>query len=333
MRILLLVSSLLLAGCAQWGGMSPVVASKGPLQASPVSRCMNFGSALEAEFEGQWGYIVRRSDLVRLKRAGFDTIRLPVRWSSHADREMPYTIDPELLSRVDQIVGWAEEIGLNIIVNVHHYSGLSRDPNLHEPRLEAIWDQLATHYAGAGEFLIFETINEPHHEMTVERTDAINLRLLERIRQDHPDRWVIMGTADWGQLEGLQASEPSFAERVILTFHEYQPFDFTHQGAHWTDREETGLKWGSRKDVRSMMRRLDAAQAVQSATRMPVFVGEFGVFRGVPVKQRARWTETLREGIEARGMSWCYWDFAGDLKAYDIYTETWIPELKAALLD
>ena len=52
--------------------------------------------------------------------------------------------------------------------------------------------------------------------------------------------------------------------------------------------------------------------------RMPVFVGEFGVFREVPVKQRARWTETLREGIEARGMSWCYWDFAGDLKVYDV---------------
>ncbi|MCR9079421.1 MAG: glycoside hydrolase family 5 protein [Hyphomonadaceae bacterium] len=333
MRILLLAISVLLAGCAQWSGLPPASSTMAPIQATPISKCMNLGSALEADFEGQWGYVVRRSDLVRIKRAGFDTIRLPVRWSSHADQEKPYTIDPELLARVDQIVGWAEQIGLNIIVNVHHFSGLSRNPNQHEPRLEGIWDQLATHYAGAGEFLIFETINEPHSEMTVARTDAINVRLLQRIRQDHPHRWVIIGTADWGQLEGLQASEPDFAERVILTFHEYQPFDFTHQGAPWTDREETGLKWGARTDVAEMMQRLDAAQAIQSSTGMPVFVGEFGVFRNVPVKQRARWTETLREGIEARGMSWCYWDFAGDLKVYDIEAEAWIPELKAALLD
>ena len=333
MRILLIGLALLVASCVQL--TDPARTSSSALNApeSPIARCMNLGSALEATYEGQWGYTVRREDLVRLKTAGFDTIRLPVRWSVHAEEDAPHTLDADMLARVEEIIGWADEIGLNIIVNVHHYSGLNREPDKHEGRLEAIWDQLSSHFVDAPDGLIFETINEPNGNMTVERTDALNVRLLARIREDHPTRWVILGTAGWGQLYALQSSRPMISDRLILTYHEYDPFDFTHQGAHWTDRTETGIRWGSRTQRRQMWERLDSAQAVQDRTGMPVFVGELGVFQNVPANLRARWTKTLREGIEARGMSWCYWDFAGELKAYDIESEAWLPELKSALLD
>lgn len=333
MRRLLLALSLLVGSCVQVDYRSSTVKPRPPLQASPISRCMNLGSALEAPSEGQWGYTVRRKDLALLRSAGFDTIRLPVRWSIYASQTAPYEIEPEIFRRVDQIVRWADQLGLNIIVNVHHFSGLNQNPDEHEPRLEAIWDQLASHYADAPDTLIFETINEPNDEMSVARTDAMNARLLERIRRDHPDRWVILGTADWGSLNGLQESDPTYARNVILTYHEYHPFDFTHQGAPWTHVKETGRRWGSRSEKRTMKSRLDAAQMVQSESGMPVFLGEFGVFQDVPVKQRAKWTKTLREGIETRGMSWCYWDFAGELNVYDVDSESWIPEIRSALLD
>lgn len=332
MRKIFAALALVLTGCVQTGVPSSTRTAANIIP-SPIARCMNMGSALEAMFEGDWGYTVRRSDLVRLKQAGFDTIRLPVRWSVHAGREAPYTLDSAMLERVDEIIGWASDIDLNIIVNVHHYTGLNRNPDLHEPRLEAIWDQLATHYVGAADNLIFETINEPNGKMSVARTDALNVRLLSRIRQDHPHRWVILGTASWGQLQGLETSEPVYGERVMLTYHDYEPFDFTHQGAPWTDRKQTGLAWGTTPDVSSMMRRLDAARAIQQKSGMPILVGEFGVYEGVPIDQRARWTKVLRQGIESRDMSWCYWDFTGSLKVYDVETEAWIPELKSALLD
>ena len=82
-----------------------------------------------------------------------------------------------------------------------------------------------------------------------------------------------------------------------------------------------------------MMQNLGKAVAVQTRTRMPVFVGEFGVYDGVPIEQRARWVRTLREGLEERGLAWCHWDFAGSLHAYNLEQEKWIPEIKAALLD
>jgi len=299
----------------------------------PIARCMNFGSALEAPAEGDWGYTVRREDLARLRTAGFDTVRLPVRWSVYADNAPPYAIDPEMLARVDEITGWADQLGLNIIVNVHHYDALNTDPETHEPRLEAIWDQLARHYRGAPETLIFETLNEPHTEMTTARTDALNKRLLARLRVDHPDRWVILGTAFWGNLDALEASEPDYDPRVMLTYHDYSPFEFTHQGTPWTDQPDAPVSWGSAQEVDAMMAGLDIAAAIQERHKMPVFVGEFGVYNQVPIGQRALWTRTIRKGFEARNLPWCYWDFAGALNAYDTSREAWIPQIRAALLD
>jgi endoglucanase len=294
---------------------------------------MNLGSALEAPVEGEWGYMVRRTDLERLKEAGFDTVRLPVRWSVHTAETYPFKIDPNLFARVDEIVSWAEEIGLQIIVNVHHFDALNEDPDTHEPRLEAIWDQIATHYAGAPDHLIFETLNEPHTNMTIARTDIMNRKLLDRIRADHPERWVILGTGFWGNLSALEESDPPFDPRAMLTYHEYSPFEFTHQGVSWADAKDTGIRWGTRKDVTEMLSELDKAVRVENRKGMPVFVGEFGVYQGVPMEQRARWTRTLRQGMEARGLAWCHWDFAGSLKVYDVEREAWLPDLKAALLD
>ncbi len=333
MRRISALVALALSACSTASDEAPTVDPTLPIASPPIARCMNMGSALEAMFEGEWGYTVRREDLERIKAAGFDTIRLPVRWTAHAMEAPPYSLAPDMLARVQEITGWAESTGLNIIINVHHYDELNEAPEQHERRLEAIWDQLAAAFADAPEHVIFETIHEPHTRMTVARTDALNKRLLQRIRIDNPDRWVILGTANWGNLDALQASRPDYDSRVMLTLHNYSPFEFTHQGAPWADAPRTGVRWGTRTDLKEMRADLDDTVEVQNQLRMPVFVGEFGVYEGVSIAARVRWTRAMRTEMEARGLSWCYWDYAGSLKAYDIEAEAWIPELKAALLD
>ena len=306
-----------------------------PIASSPIQRCMNLGNALDSpRREGEWGYTIRRADMQRLKDAGFDTVRLPIRWSTRAGQNAPYTIDPDFLSRVDEVVRWGGEIGLNVIINVHHYEELSDRPDLHETRLEGIWDQLAYHYANAPDFLIFEVVNEPYDAMTVKRTDALNQRVLARIRQDNPDRWVILATANWGNLDGLLKSKPVYDPRAILTYHDYDPFEFTHQGAFWAEPvRPMGVDWGNREDYVRLAKGLDRALAFQDKHRMPVFIGEFGVYEKVPTDLRAKWIRALREGAETRGMGWCHWDWGTTLKVYDLEREEWLPEIKAALLD
>lgn len=335
MRRLICGLAFMMGACAPAVDTATADQSRKPVAQSPIQKCMNLGGALESERrEGEWGYTIRKEDMQRLKTAGFDTVRVPIRWTTRMGSAPPYAIDADFLARVDEVVRWAGQTGLNIIINVHHYTELNERPDVHEKRLEALWDQLAYHYATAPDFVIFETINEPYDAMTVKRTDALNKRLLDRIRQDNPDRWVILGTANWGNLDGLRKSSPPYDPRAILTYHDYSPFEFTHQGAFWAEPvRPMGVRWGSRKDIANMASDLDKALDAQNRHGMPVFVGEFGVYEEVPAEQRARWTRAMREGLESRGMGWCYWDYATTLKAYDQVEEAWLPEIRAALLD
>ena len=88
-----------------------------------------------------------------------------------------------------------------------------------------------------------------------------------------------------------------------------------------------------RQDYEDLNDRLDRARVQQTMRGMPVFLGEFGVYETVPVEHRALWTREMREGLEARGLSWCHWDFAVSFKAYDKRRGVWLEPMRAALLD
>ena len=300
--------------------------------ASPVNRCINLGGALEAPEEGLWGYTVRQEDLTRIADAGFDTVRLPVRWSAHAKQDKPYTIDPAFMTRVQEIAGWANAAGLKIIINIHHYDELMQDPDTHRPRLAAFWRQIASAFADAPDSVIFELINEPKDRMTVRKTDAVNRELLAIIREKHPDRWVVVGSAGWGVLDALLKSRPPKDNRIILTYHTYDPFEFTHQGAFFVEPPlPTGQSWGSGEDHRDMRISLGRAATFAAQTGHPMLIGEFGVYEDVPLDQRVKWTRAMREAAEDRNFGWCYWDFATTFKAYSIERDAWIGSMLDAL--
>ncbi|HKD37098.1 MAG TPA: hypothetical protein VKB78_09865, partial [Pirellulales bacterium] len=56
-------------------------------------RGINLGNALEAPHEGDWGVTLKESYFEAIASAGFDSVRIPVRWSAHAAESQPYTID------------------------------------------------------------------------------------------------------------------------------------------------------------------------------------------------------------------------------------------------
>src|SRR5438105_922584 len=51
-------------------------------QAAQLGRGINFGDALDAPNEGEWGWVLQESYFDVAQQAGFRTIRLPVRWSA-----------------------------------------------------------------------------------------------------------------------------------------------------------------------------------------------------------------------------------------------------------
>ncbi|MBL4870981.1 MAG: glycoside hydrolase family 5 protein [Robiginitomaculum sp.] len=304
---------------------------------APVKKCVNLGNALEAPNEGEWGYTVNVQDLRRIKQLGFDTIRLPVKWTAHMDRRRPYRIDPKLLSRTDYIIGTALDLGLKVILDVHNYDAIMARPYREIPKLKNLWHQLSTHYANWPDGLIFEVLNEAHDKMTTTKANALNAELLGIIRATNPSRWVVLGSGNWGSIDPLlldtqEKFSPPNDPRIITTFHYYDDFDFTHQGAHFLDTPPpTGKRFGSRQQKADIAKHMAQARAFQDRTGHPLLLGEFGVYQHVPNAQRAEWTYTVRKQAEAQGLGWCYWDWATEFKMYDQNTARLVPGFGAAL--
>ena len=302
------------------------------IKPSPIGKCVNMGNALEAPNEGDWGYRIRQRDFETIRQAGFDTVRIPIKWTAHASDLPPYQIDPALLSRVDEVVQQALQSGLKVIINVHHYDEISEDARTHLPRLYGIWEQLFAHYQFYPQTVFFEFLNEPHSDMTARRVDDANRYLLSRLREMDQDRWVILGGGRWGTLDGLLETHPPYDPRAMVTFHYYSPFEFTHQGAPWTHKPiPKGQVWGSLEDRREMAKDFSRAARWRDQAGMPLLLGEFGVYKDVDETQRASWIGHVRKTAETVEFGWCYWDWATSLGIYDLEAENFKPGMENAL--
>ena len=100
-----------------------------------------------------------------IKKAGFNTVRLPVRWSAHARKDAPYTIDPKFAERVDWAVEQALANKLNVIVDFHNYDEMMSDPDGQLPRLAGLWEQIAARYKDRPREVYFEVLNEPNGKL------------------------------------------------------------------------------------------------------------------------------------------------------------------------
>ena len=302
-----------------------------------LGRGINCGNALEAPKEGDWGVTLKAEYFKAIKDAGFDSVRLPVKWSAHAKADVPYTIDPKFAARVDWAVDQALANKLNIVVNVHHYGEADTGPDKHLPRLVAIWDQIAARYKDRPAAVYFELLNEPHTKLVEAKWNAAIPQLLMAVRESNPTRPVIVGPANWNAIWALDKLElPKDDRHLILTVHFYDPFEFTHQGASFVKGADKwkGRKWtGSDAETAPIRKQFDKAAAWAKKHDRPVFLGEFGCYHEADMDSRAKWTRFVAREAEARGFSWSYWEFCAGFGAYDPKNEKWREPIKAALIE
>ena len=331
MRCVLLLSLFLAGGSAAGQEKDAHAANR------RLGRGMNLGNALEAPKEGEWGVTLHADYFRAIKAAGFDTVRLPVKWSAHAAKQAPYTIEPKFAERVDWAVDQALANKLNIIVNVHHYSEMDTDPDAHLPRLVGIWEQLAARYRDRPAGVYFELLNEPHGKLVGKAWNAAAAKLLTAVRKTNPARPVIVGPAQWNSIGALDALElPTDDRNLIVTVHYYDPFKFTHQGASWVKGSDAwkGQTWaGTEAEQAAMRKSLERAAAWGKKHGRPIFLGEFGAYQAADMPSRARWTRFVAREAERLWFNWAYWEFAAGFGAYDPRARAWREPLRAALLE
>jgi endoglucanase len=81
-----------------------------------------------------------------------------------------------------------------------------------------------------------ESLNEPPHGCGGSSWFALQRRLYRELRQLRPHLTIVVSGGDWGALAGLLQLDPSAYRadpNVLFSFHYYEPFLYTHQGAGW----------------------------------------------------------------------------------------------------
>ena len=299
----------------------------------PVGRCVNMGNHLEAPNEGGWGRRIAEDDFAIIARAGFNTVRLPVRWAGHAQKNAPYKIDTAFMARVEHVVILAQFAGLNVILNSHNYDDLHANPSRNVERLAAIWAQVAERFAGQPrDRLWFEIENEPNDVLTNSNLVDTLSPALAAIRKTNPDRPVVIGGENWSGIDSLATLELPDDANVVPTFHYYEPFDFTHQGATWVSpTPPTGRVYGSDADIERLTRDVAKVRSYIKRTGKTPFIGEFGANGPIPLDQRVTYQRTVRTAFDATGIGMCAWGYTNTFPLYDGVAKAWLPGMRAAM--
>ena len=322
---------------------APGASAKAQQVAKDLGRGINFGNMLDAPNEGDWGLTVRPDFLDAVTQAGFQTVRLPVRWSNHAATKPPFRLDVAFTNRVEGIVDKLLVKGVYVVLNMHHYRVLdgdapdkgdeAQDASLSDERFLALWQQIAQRFRAKSDKLVFELYNEPHKLLDAPHWNELMARATAVVRKTNPQRMLMLGPINWNNAESLAEMRLPNDANLIVTVHNYAPFKFTHQGAVWIEPAlPTGVSCCDAAQRAEMILPLDIAKSWSDQNRYPIFVGEFGAYEKADMAARVRFTQTMREEMELRGFSWAYWELAAGFGVYDPIGKTFRKPLLEALM-
>jgi hypothetical protein len=284
-------------------------------------------------------------DFRLIRDLGFDHVRLSINPEPLLADKATGSLDAAAMARLDGAVQRIVALGLVVVLDIHPDPEWSHDSTQTDEgtaRFFSFWKSFAQHFAETDpEKVYFEVMNEPPR-MDIYRWAGEQARAIAVIRAQAPRHTIIATGAMWGAIDSLVATEPVRDDNVIYTFHDYTPMEFTHQGAGFvmkelatlrevpypsspekvapllpaqTDEEvRKSLAWygQQRWDVAMMEKQIGVAVAWAKERHVPLYCGEFGVFRHyAPAADRARWIGDMRQTLEKDGIGWDLWDYKG----------------------
>jgi endoglucanase len=299
--------------------------------ALPLGKCVNLANMLEAPNEGDWGRAFQDADAPRIRAAGFATVRLPVRFSGHALTAAPYTIDPAFMARVRHVVDTNVAAGLNVIIDMHNYDELFADPAGHSARFTELWRQVAAEFRTQPANVWFELINEPHDRLDDSTLPGVLTPALAAVRASNPTRPVVVAGQGWSGVDSLATIAFPNDPNIVPTFHYYDPFDFTHQGATWVSPSPpAGRQFGTAADNAQLDNALVKVMNFMTRTGRVPFAGEYGAYDPIPLDQRTSYYRTISSAFASVGVQSCAWGYTNTFHLWRDSTG-WVTQVRDAI--
>lgn len=300
----------------------------------------------ELQYESAWSKAVTTKEMIHaVADAGFRTIRIPVSWHNHVDEDRQ--ISSAWMDRVQEVVDWALDEDMHVILNIHHdnaegfmYPSYERLEQSKE-YVSAIWKQIAARFAEYDEKLIFETLNEPRqigtdHEWWIdvnsetgkECLDAVNQlnqTAVDAIRENgegyNAFRYIMVpgycASSDFALAEGftLPTDSGGAENRILVSVHAYTPYHFALAGEG--DQGNTDLfSVSEQKGTGEIDDFMGKLYEKYTSKGTGVVIGEFGArIKNGNTQARTEFAAYYVARARHYGISVCWWDnnaFAGN---------------------
>jgi endoglucanase len=303
-----------------------------------MGRGINMGNVLSAPVEGNWAHPVYEDYFVQLSEAGFTNVRIPVDFysggflnsdysingserssiniddcasnscfSSNANTASNYNgsledyqVNEEYLDRVQQIVDWAIDHSIIVILDFHgnnlkeqfvntfqneqingvnYYANPTSAKRLADiNRFKSIWRDISNRFKDySNDQLVFDIINEPYFSISANEMDELNLEIISTIRStgsNNLTRSIIInggGTSSWEVPFEISSEVITSDDYLIATFHYYQPFNFTA-----SSREQYNNFVFSQAQKDLIIDRFSQLKTWSENNDIPIYLGEFG---------------------------------------------------------
>ena len=282
-----------------------------------------------------------KQDFEDVKSLGCDVVRVPIHFNMLLEDEKTGKVKDVIFDYLDKACDWAEELGIYIIIDNHSFNG-EKYPSSAKvaDHLQKVWPQVAKRYSNRSKYVLYEILNEP--QIPQEDWYKIQEDTLHLIRKYDKKRTVVVTGADWGGVDAMVGMQPYDDDNLIYTFHFYDPFVFTHQGASWSEKaieDLDGIPFPYNKDKMPEVKAstkgswveghlkydyhnkgTEAALRAQikktydfrQKYKVPVWCGEMGVYNlKAPEPDRTNWYKTVGSLFAEYKIPFTVWGYDG----------------------
>ena len=230
---------------------------------------------------------ITRDDIQFLKRAGFNSIRIPIHYKYFESD------DAEGFRVLDRVIEWSREAGLYVVIDMHCAPGGQTGANIddswgypwiydspqEQQQAITIWKRIAAHYRDSETVLGYDLLNEPiPHFPELRKYDSklepLYRRIVAGIREVDKNHIVILGGAQWDT--DFTVFGPPFDANAMYTFHKY-----------WMKPEQ--------KEIQQYV-------DFRDKYHVPIWMSESG-------ENTDEWITQYRELLDKNQIGWAFWPY------------------------
>lgn len=258
----------------------------------------NLGNSLECpNTETEWGNPKTTQAMIHaVAEAGFNAIRIPVRWINHVNNTTDMVVNADWLARVKEVVDWCLEENMYVIINTHHEDWYDRNPYYSKQeennrKLAALWTCVATYFRDYDQRLIFAGTNEttvnwaaPTAEQQAVQ-NSYNQTFVDAVRETGGKNYyrnIVVQTfacSPYHGLNGFTIPTDKVEGRLSVEFHYYDPYEYCgnctyyYWGEAYKDKGRI-LSSSTEKTITNLFDRITNTWAKKG---LGVVMGEYGV--------------------------------------------------------